>query len=92
MTDVVSASLEAKKVESDALARFSGFLGKRSIVNSEDLIDSVIRQLKDVSRIAEAFGNNSPDEFSKHYTDSVKIAAQKCENALLPSHVKGLKL
>lgn len=92
MTDVVSASLAAKKVESDALTRFSGFLGKRPIVNSVDLMGSVIRQLKDVIRIADAFGNNSSDEFSKHYTDSVKIAAQKCENALLPSHVKGLKL
>lgn len=68
------------------------FFEKQKVISSKDLMDAVIRQLKEVSRIADAFGNKPPDESSKQYTDGVKVAAQNCENALLaPSYVKGLK-
>ena len=91
MSENVSAPLTTK-VESVALTNNGGFLAKPKVVHPADLMGAVIKQLKEVSRIAEAFGNNSPDESSKQYTEGVKLAAQNCENALLiPSYVKGLR-
>ncbi len=60
----------------------NSFLQKPKLVEQRDLMDAVIRQIKEISRVSAAFENNSDKDSDKQYTGGVQRAAESCLNSL----------
>ncbi len=75
-----------------ALTASGIFLNKPKVISSDELVDTVIRQLKDVARMTKAFGSNSTNDADQQYMQDVGHAAESCQAKLLsPSITKHIR-